>query len=69
VNLPEAEVKRAMVERAGRTVVIADGSKLGNVHLGRIALLSEVDVLITSASAPSGVLEEFAALDLAVTRV
>jgi DeoR family transcriptional regulator of aga operon len=69
VNLPEAEVKRAMVERAGRTVVVADGSKLGNVHLGRIARLADVDALITSATAPVGVLEEFAALDLAVTRV
>jgi DeoR family transcriptional regulator of aga operon len=69
VNLPEAEVKRAMVERAGRTVVVADGSKLGNVHLGRIARLTDVDALITSATAPVGVLEEFAALDLAVTRV
>ncbi|RUR03409.1 DeoR/GlpR family DNA-binding transcription regulator [Labedella endophytica] len=69
VNLPEAEVKRAMVERAGRTVVVADGSKLGNVHLGRIARLAEVDVLITSASAPAGALDEFAALDLSVTQV
>ena len=69
VNLPEAEVKRAMVERAGRTAVVADGSKLGNVHLGRIARLAEIDVLITSASAPAGALEEFAAVDLSVTRV
>lgn len=69
VNLPEAEVKRAMVERAGRTVVVADGSKLGNVHLGRIARLSEVDALITGSSAPVGALGEFEAIGLSVTRV
>ncbi len=69
VNLPEAEVKRAMVERAGRTIVVADGSKLGNVHLGRIARLSEVDGLVTGASAPVGALAEFDAVGLAVSRV
>ncbi|RWZ59615.1 DeoR/GlpR transcriptional regulator [Labedella populi] len=69
VNLPEAEVKRAMVERAGRAIVVADGSKLGNVHLGRIAHLSEVDALVTGPSAPIGALAEFDAVGLAVARV
>ncbi|RWZ50946.1 DeoR/GlpR transcriptional regulator [Labedella phragmitis] len=69
VNLPEAEVKRAMVERAGRTVVVADGSKLGNVHLGRIATLAEVDALVTGASAPAAALAELDTAGLPITRV
>ncbi|MEO7018286.1 MAG: DeoR/GlpR transcriptional regulator, partial [Leifsonia sp.] len=52
-NLPEADLKRVMVGAATRAVVVADGSKLGRTHLGRIAALDEVDELITGASAPA----------------
>lgn len=52
VNLPEAEVKTAMIGAAARTIVVADGSKLGQVHLGRIARLDQVDTVITGPSAP-----------------
>jgi DeoR family transcriptional regulator of aga operon len=51
VNLPESDLKRVMVHTAGRAVVVADGSKLGRRHLGRIAALDEVEELITGASA------------------
>lgn len=53
LNLPEADLKRRMVAVADRTVVVADGSKLGQVHLGRIAGLDEVQTVVTGASAPS----------------
>jgi hypothetical protein len=52
INLAEAEVKAAMIVAAARTVVIADGSKIGRVHLGWIADTSAVDVLITDPAAP-----------------
>ncbi len=52
LNLPEAEVKQAMIRAAERTVVVADGSKLGQVHLGRVATTDQVDTLLTGASAP-----------------
>lgn len=51
INLPETEVKRAMVSAASRVVVVADSSKLGRVHVGRIAETDAVDVLITGADA------------------
>jgi DeoR family transcriptional regulator, aga operon transcriptional repressor len=54
LNLPEADVKRRMVAAAGRTVVVADGSKLGQVHLGRYAGLEDVGLLVTGRSAPAG---------------
>lgn len=52
VNLPESDLKRVMVASAGRALVVADGSKLGRTHVGRIASLDEVGGLITGASAP-----------------
>ncbi|HQY34495.1 DeoR/GlpR family DNA-binding transcription regulator [Actinotalea sp.] len=52
LNLPEAEVKARMIAAAQRVVVTADGSKLGQVHLGRVAGLDEVDTLVTGPSAP-----------------
>ncbi|MCV2393247.1 DeoR/GlpR family DNA-binding transcription regulator [Actinotalea sp. M2MS4P-6] len=51
LNLPEAELKRRMIAIADRTVVVADGSKLGQAHLGRVAALDEVDQLVTGESA------------------
>jgi DeoR family transcriptional regulator of aga operon len=63
INLPEAEVKAAMIAVAARTVVIADGSKIGRVHLGRVADAAAVDVLITDPTAPPAALAELCALD------
>ncbi|PPF77865.1 DeoR/GlpR transcriptional regulator [Subtercola sp. Z020] len=47
VNLPEAQVKRVMLESASRSVVVADRSKLGQVHLGTVGALAEFDALVT----------------------
>lgn len=54
VNLPEAEVKRRMVASAARRVLVADSSKLGQAHLGRVAGLDEIDELITDTNADEG---------------
>ena len=48
VNLPEAEVKRAVLERAQRAVLLADASKLGRIGAGSIAPLERFELLITS---------------------
>lgn len=58
VNLPEAAVKRRMVESAQRCVVVADGSKIGNISVVKIADLDSVDLVVTGASAPPEVLDE-----------
>ncbi|MFC8599094.1 DeoR/GlpR family DNA-binding transcription regulator [Isoptericola sp. NPDC057191] len=54
VNLPEAEVKTLMMASAARTVVVADASKLGRVHLGVVAGVSQVDTIVTGAGADPG---------------
>jgi DeoR family transcriptional regulator, aga operon transcriptional repressor len=63
INLPEAEVKAAMIAAAARTAVIADGSKIGRVQLGHVADVSAVSVLITDPTAPGAALAELRALE------
>jgi DeoR family transcriptional regulator of aga operon len=53
LNFAEAEVKRAMIQAAREVVVVADGSKIGAVEAAKVCAVSEVDVVITDASAGS----------------
>ncbi|WP_353807259.1 DeoR/GlpR family DNA-binding transcription regulator [Agromyces sp. SYSU T00194] len=65
-NLPEAAVKRQMLESASRAIVVADAAKLGEVHLGRIAAVDAFDRLVTDAAAPPALLDELREAGLAV---
>jgi DeoR family transcriptional regulator of aga operon len=47
LNLPEAEVKRAMLAAADTGMLVADGSKAGQRHLGLIAGLGQFGTLVT----------------------
>ncbi|QDZ16787.1 DeoR/GlpR transcriptional regulator [Humibacter ginsenosidimutans] len=58
INLPEAELKREMVLASTRAVVVADGSKAGQVHLGRIGDLLEFETVFLGASADTAALRE-----------
>ncbi|MEF2977133.1 DeoR/GlpR family DNA-binding transcription regulator [Subtercola sp. YIM 133946] len=51
VNLPEAQLKQLMLESASRSVIIADRTKLGQVHLGRVGSLDRFDALVTGPAA------------------
>jgi len=48
-DLDDAAIKRAAIERAGRTVLVADASKLGAVAFAVVAPATAVDLLVTSA--------------------
>jgi DeoR family transcriptional regulator of aga operon len=61
VNLPEAEVKRAMLLAARRRVIVADGSKVGQVELAKVCDIEEVNLLVTDATADPEVVTEIAA--------
>ena len=61
INLPEAEVKRLMMGAAERVVIVADAAKLGQVHLGRIATLDDVDLLVTDDQADAALVDQIAA--------
>ncbi|MBA2522786.1 MAG: DeoR/GlpR transcriptional regulator [Solirubrobacterales bacterium] len=47
----EAYTNRALIKRAQRAVVVADGSKLGAVAFARICQVDEIDELITDEGA------------------
>jgi DeoR family transcriptional regulator of aga operon len=57
INLPEAEIKRRMLETAERRIVLADGSKLGQVEVARLCAINEIDMLITGRSADLGIVK------------
>lgn len=53
----EAHVKRAGMQSARRTIVVADAEKLGHVQLISIADFSEIDSIVTDAPADHPTLE------------
>lgn len=57
INLPEAVVKRAMIDSAARCIVLADSTKLGVRALAPVCPLDEVDVLITDGNATAADLD------------
>jgi DeoR family transcriptional regulator of aga operon len=57
INLPEAEVNKRMIRVAGRTIVLADGSKFGTVELAQLCPIERVDLLITGESADPAAVE------------
>ena len=61
INLPEAEIKHAMVLAARRRVIVADGSKLGEIELAQVCDIDEVSMVITDQSADPAVVAEIEA--------
>ncbi len=49
----EARTNQRMIERAQKVIVVADGSKLGQVTMARMADVADVDLLITAVDAPA----------------
>jgi DeoR family transcriptional regulator, fructose operon transcriptional repressor len=62
----ESAVKRAMVNAARRSVVLADHTKVGQDHLSRFAELDEIDTLITDSGLDAQVADELRAEGLRV---
>jgi DeoR family transcriptional regulator, aga operon transcriptional repressor len=65
----EAYTNLALIRRARRAIVVADGSKLGRVAFARICTLDEIDELITDDGGDSAVLAALADSGLRVTTV
>jgi DeoR family transcriptional regulator, aga operon transcriptional repressor len=68
-NEVEAATDRALIARAGRTIVVADGSQLAHVAFAFIAGLDSVEELLTSADADPAEVERLRAAGLRVTLV
>lgn len=69
INLPEAEIKRRMLRAARERIVVADGSKIGEVTLAQLAGIDDVDLLITGPSADPTAVEALRERGLEVTIV
>jgi len=65
----EAHTDRALMDRASRVVVVADGSKLGRVAFARICPISAVHELVTDGEADTEELRELREVGLEVTVV
>lgn len=62
----EARTNHAMVSKADRTIVVADGSKVGRAAFASMADISEIDVLVTDDSADPDELTRLRALGVQV---
>lgn len=58
-NEGEAAIARAIQDRAARTTVVADSSKLGSHAFARICGVDRIDRLVTDASAAPDLIAEF----------
>jgi DeoR family transcriptional regulator of aga operon len=65
----EAHTNLALMERARRVVVVADGSKVGHTAFARIASVDRVNDLITDGSADQASLAAIAEAGVTVTTV
>lgn len=65
-NWDEAELKKAMIAAAGRTVFVADHGKIGHVGGARIAGLDEASLLVTDSAAPGTAVQALEAAGLRV---
>lgn len=62
----EARTNRAMAARAQRTVVVADGSKIGALTVASIVPAAEIDDLVTDSSADPAELQRLSDLGVRV---
>jgi DeoR family transcriptional regulator of aga operon len=66
LNDEEAEIHGLAIERSERLMVVADGSKLGQVTSAVVAPASAIDVLVTDPSAPEAELAALRALGMEI---
>jgi len=65
-NIPEAEIKQAMVKAAQSTVFLADHDKIGKVASAFVTDASGVDLLITDEQADTQILGDLRSAGLAI---
>lgn len=63
----EAMTNAALLSRARSVIVVADASKLGRIHLARIAGIDQVDEIITDSQADPAEVQRLRATGVAVT--
>jgi DeoR family glycerol-3-phosphate regulon repressor len=66
-SLEDAEIKRALVERAARVVAVADSSKFDRLSVAKVCALSDLHALVTDAPPPSPLAQALAAAGVSLT--
>jgi DeoR family transcriptional regulator, aga operon transcriptional repressor len=64
-----AEIQRLMIEHSDRLVIVADGSKLGEVTMASVAPADRITTLITDDAAPTQELVELEARGVEIVLV
>jgi DeoR/GlpR family transcriptional regulator of sugar metabolism len=64
-----AEIQRLMIEHSDRLVVVADGSKLGEVTMASVTPANRITTLITDDAAPTQELVELEAIGVEIVLV
>jgi DeoR family fructose operon transcriptional repressor len=64
-----AEIQRLMVEHSDRLVIIADGSKIGEITMASVSPADRISLLITDSAAPKQELVELEALGIEIVTV
>ena len=65
-NLGDAAMMSEMIQRAERTAILADSSKLGRRLFAQVAPLERADVLVTDATPPAALANALAQADVDV---
>ncbi|MEV4255213.1 decarboxylase, partial [Spirillospora sp. NPDC049652] len=68
-DLAEVPVKRAAIAAAQRRIAVCDGSKFGRTGLGYVCPVTDLDAVITDASAPRDELEKLEAAGITIIQV
>lgn len=65
-NIEEAELNRAMMDSALKTIILCDSSKFGRKGFGKICSLDKIDTIITDAAVPEYIMKEIEELGVEV---
>lgn len=57
-NIEEAELNKAMMDVASKTIILADSSKFGKKGFGKICDIDKVDVIITDSGIPASMIKK-----------
>lgn len=67
-RLEEADVKRAAAHAARRVIAVADASKISRIAFGHVCEITDIDILVTDASADDLVVKELISAGVDVRR-
>jgi DeoR family transcriptional regulator of aga operon len=57
-NIEEAELNKAMMDVASKTIILADSSKFGRKGFGKICDIDKIDTIITDAGVSSSMVKK-----------